>query len=727
MYVNTPTYSYQGNWQYGIVHDDTTSLDTFALGNGILTVAHPFGAASPVSHSRYLWKAQELSAAGMTAGNISGLRFNILTAGSLLHNLTIRLKNSTLDSLHESSFDASGLTEVYRQNTAFAAPGWHSLQFTTPFAWDGSSNIIVEITYNNVSSGTNNISAASDAGFSAGLLRSGSDRVMAVHNGAYANVPVNDGLQQIDSVISIAFWAYGDATLQPQNGSCFEGVDSVGNRVVNAHVPWSDSNVYWDAGNDGGSYDLISKAATAENIKGRWNHWTFTKNAGTGSMKIYLNGVLWQSGTAKLRTMKEIRKFYIGKGTWNGALSYEGRMDEFAVFNTELDQAAIQDVMLHGAGNSSPLHNNLVLYFNFDDNSFVQAADSAPGNHAPALYTAAGNPLKHADDYIYGFVQSTERPNVVFEQGTFVSHTDSLFVTDSIMTPPEQVVSYADSVNNPGLPVDTLFLWKAGYYNYVYDLNGGLNDSLYITPDSMLVQSYYDYYRKFPQVIRYELARYITPYGNGLSLGNGWTWTFDVTDYRPLLADSVHLSAGNWQELLDMKFVMIKGTPPRDVISIQNLWNGGFNYGQTADPIESHLTPKKIYIPTNAVTARWKSRITGHGMDSPQNCAEFCAKNHYFKVNDTLRYTQLVWRDNCDLNPLYPQGGTWVYDRANWCPGAEVWTYNFELTPYINPGDSLTLDHDVQPYTNTSGWDYYQIEDQLVCYAPPALHTRCIY
>ncbi|MBK6833827.1 MAG: hypothetical protein IPG89_05940 [Bacteroidetes bacterium] len=46
---------------------------------------------------------------------------------------------------------------------------------------------------------------------------------------------------------------------------------------------------------------------------------------------------------------------------------------------------------------------------------------------------------------------------------------------------------------------------------------------------------------------------------------------FDVSDYRTLLADSVHIAAGNWQELLDMQFFMIKGTPPRDVVDIQNL------------------------------------------------------------------------------------------------------------------------------------------------------------
>ncbi|MBK6833829.1 MAG: hypothetical protein IPG89_05950 [Bacteroidetes bacterium] len=40
-----------------------------------------------------------------------------------------------------------------------------------------------------------------------------------------------------------------------------------------------------------------------------------------------------------------------------------------------------------------------------------------------------------------------------------------------------------------------------------------------------------------------------------------------------------------------------------------------------------------------------------------------------------------------------------MYDRANWCPGAEVWTYDFELTPFTTAGTTVTLDHDVQSYT----------------------------
>ena len=219
---------------------------------------------------------------------------------------------------------------------------------------------------------------------------------------------------------------------------------------------------------------------------------------------------------------------------------------------------------------------------------------------------------------------------------------------------------------------------------------------------------------------RFEIGRYITPYGNGLSLGNGFTWTFDVSDYRTLLQDSGRLVAGNWQELLDLKFLFIEGTPPREPYKVTNLWVGQPAYG-TGTSIETFLSPKTVTIDANSVNTRLKMRTTGHGFGGTENCAEFCPKIHSILVDGTDRYARQLWRNNCGKNPVYPQGGTWVYDRSNWCPGAEVWTYDVELTPYVTPGQQAVLDYNIEDYT----WDgqgsvpYYAIETQLVNYNAP--------
>lgn len=704
-YSNSPTYTYDTLYQYFIVHSGTTSLSTDTIGTGATSLNVPFGAAQPVSRSQFLWTASEMSAAGMTAGDITGMQIFLNAIGGTMRNLTIRMQATSLDSLTNATFTNSGFTTVYSQNTTFASGGWNSLQFLNDFNWDGVSNVLIEIAYDNLQSLSDNIVAADSTSFKSGLIKSHADRTVSAQPGGHIDIPLTNEMAALDSFITVSFWAYGDPALQPQDGTCFEAYDSLNQRVINAHVPWSNSRVYWDAGNSGGeSYDRIDKAASVSETEGQWNYWTFTKDVSTGSMKVYLNGVQWHSGSAMTRTMAGIERFRIAQGMWGGSQSYMGRMDEFTVFNKVLTPAEIVSYMNSPITPADPNYANVVMHFNFDDGNNATVADSAAGNHADGLLSGVQNELKSSSEIVADFNESWVRPRVVFEQGVYTSYVDSMIVIDSTLNTPFQIFVFNDSTATPGIATDTIYGWPVAASSVA---------------DSTIYQSQYDYFNYFPQVKRFEMARYITPYGNGLSLGNGWTWTFDVSDYVTLLHDSVHLSAGNWQELLDVKFYMYVGTPPRDVIDIENIYTGNFDYGHVNDPIETHLVPKQVPILPNAVNTRWKSRVTGHGMDTPQNCAEFCPKTHYYYVDSTQQFSQLVWRNNCDLNPLYPQGGTWVYDRANWCPGAEVWTYDFELTPYATPGDTVELDHNVQAYQNNGEWSYYQIEDQIVYYGAP--------
>src|SRR5579883_613259 len=190
--------------------------------------------------------------------------------------------------------------------------------------------------------------------------------------------------------------------------------------------------------------------------------------------------------------------------------------------------------------------------------------------------------------------------------------------------------------------------------------------------------------------VTYELMRFITPYGIGLNIGNGFTWTMDVTDYTPLLHDSVWITGNNGQEAVDISFDIVTGTPPRNVLSIQPLWYGEHNYGGQP-PIDSFLVTKRLFIPPDAMGADMKVIQTGHGFGGDtinegdsiysDDCAEFCGKQQSIVVNGTTRFQRYVWRDDCGLNPVAAQGGTWVYNRSNWCPGSAVWPFDYELTP----------------------------------------------
>ncbi len=96
-YMNTPSYSYSPSWQYFRVNTNTISLTTDTIGRGNLQTTSPFGTSNPVSRCQYLWKASEMTAAGIVAGNITGLQFFLQSLGGSMRNMTINIKATALD------------------------------------------------------------------------------------------------------------------------------------------------------------------------------------------------------------------------------------------------------------------------------------------------------------------------------------------------------------------------------------------------------------------------------------------------------------------------------------------------------------------------------------------------------------------------------------------------------------------------------------------------------
>jgi hypothetical protein len=234
---------------------------------------------------------------------------------------------------------------------------------------------------------------------------------------------------------------------------------------------------------------------------------------------------------------------------------------------------------------------------------------------------------------------------------------------------------------------------------------------------------------------RFELGRLITPYGNYMATSrhgynNNWKhrYDFDVTDMQILMKDSVEIEVfyQGWSAgfSASIDFHMIEGTPPRRVRRIENIYApGGYNYF-TPQQFESDVLPATtIHFDAEDKGAALRFIPSGHGFVNALNCAEFCKRNYEVKINGVKQFEQLMWRDDCGLNPIYPQGGTWLYDRANWCPGSEVVTYLHELTGLYNPGDSINFDINIEPiiYTVPSGETpaNYNLSAQLITYEEP--------
>ncbi len=208
----------------------------------------------------------------------------------------------------------------------------------------------------------------------------------------------------------------------------------------------------------------------------------------------------------------------------------------------------------------------------------------------------------------------------------------------------------------------------------------------------------------------FELGRAITPYGGYMANGqhgynNNWSHRFyyDLTDYQILLNDSVRIRAHyrGWSSgfSVTLKFHMIEGTPPRNVLAVTPLVNRRFQYANRETVDSLFLTPVDIAMDPAMQAAAMRVITSGHGFDNNVYCAEFCERDYFVYVDGQQQVSQLMWRDDCGLNPIYPQGGTWLYDRANWCPGAKATGYWHELTPHVTAGQTHEVDLSIESYT----------------------------
>lgn len=107
----------------------------------------PYGNYTEVEKDQYLFTAAELTAAGGSAGEIMALSFYVESVNGCqpLNRFTIMIGHTTL-SQFGSEF-ISGLTSVLTINPYQPVQGWNRHSFTSPFTWDGTSNLIIQAGY----------------------------------------------------------------------------------------------------------------------------------------------------------------------------------------------------------------------------------------------------------------------------------------------------------------------------------------------------------------------------------------------------------------------------------------------------------------------------------------------------------------------------------------------------------------------------------------------------
>ena len=144
------------------------------------------------------------------------------------------------------------------------------------------------------------------------------------------------------------------------------GASGGSGRILGVFLPYAGNNYYYDKGWDGNAYDRLSSNSTLQNSHWQnvWVNWTFTANASTGSMKIYRNASLFDSGTGYTKTftnangdMRTIAKFPTQGG------HYEGYISNLQLYKKELSASEVtQNFDAMKTRFYSIITNNLVLH-----------------------------------------------------------------------------------------------------------------------------------------------------------------------------------------------------------------------------------------------------------------------------------------------------------------------------------------------------------------------------
>ena len=672
------------------------------------------GALQPYQRFVFVVPNNEQTLSGIARGSlIAGLAL-VCDVPDTLKDLRIRLHTATPGTYNPVSvkgiYSDTNFIEVYHASTILK-PGNDTLLFYAPFLRKDTSDIVVELSYSGASKNPYLIRSL----YSASTTGTTIENALSFQGSEF--VPISQStVQKLSTAISIAFWAFGDTSYLPGSNSVFcEGLDNQSHREINIHLPWSDGNVYWDCGGDAsGNYDRLQQALPKRFAAGRWNHWVFTKDATSGKMAIYLNGALWASDTGNHRLINATTML-LG-GAMSSGIGWFGDVREFAMFNYALDSSAVFQIMTEDANITSF---NPIAYFPLNEGSGASLTNSASGA-SPA--SVIGAPIWHVvkgEDLPNNFTTAVNRPAIDFLQLMDTSAKRTItdrYTYDTIADHAHIVIplrighDYQLLQNDSLVGIDTIIGDYLATKSYMFDETGKKIDSVNISAQDTVKPSTLNYWARGPQ--KFELMSFVTPYGIGLDLGKaGKTWEFDVTDYVPVMKGWKRLTMerGSGQEEFDLKFLFIKGTPARNVLDMDQLWP---MIEESYQNIQSDLyyQPLKVYLDPAAKGFKIRSYITGHGQQG-----EFIPQNHYISVNGK-KYERLVYKI-CSFDPLYPQGGTWTYDRSGWCPGMATDLAEYEITGTVTPGDSATLDYGVEP--GPTGDSRYDPGTQLMSYGAP--------
>ena len=98
------------------------------------------------SRTQVIYPSSELGSAGW----VTSLALDVTSLpGETMNNWTIRMKHTSLSEYTTAEWEGSGWTTVYQNNEVVSSTGWVTFNFSTPFQYNGSDNVMIDFSFNN--------------------------------------------------------------------------------------------------------------------------------------------------------------------------------------------------------------------------------------------------------------------------------------------------------------------------------------------------------------------------------------------------------------------------------------------------------------------------------------------------------------------------------------------------------------------------------------------------
>ncbi|MFT6385171.1 MAG: hypothetical protein ACJAQR_002011, partial [Bacteroidia bacterium] len=526
-YKETAIKDYYRNTKITTQVNSSSSLDTAQVGSGTIStnLGIPGTLGGIPARFQHLYTAAELTASGLSAGNVWGL---VIDADNTMEvsDLRINIKYTTQDSLNLQSIELSGFENVFSNKYEFTT-GTNQIQFHTPIVWDGTSNILIEFT------SSKSIS--------------------------FQELMVQSTLQ--DTTRSIASTDISYITLNGTNyleSKSYEGVMGSQNRTCEAWIKTSGANqeiVGWGKNASGQKWVFRTNTdgslrvevnggginATTPVNDDKWHHVACVLDgSNVSNIKLYIDGnleIISATTEFAINTVADI-KLRVSRGI--NDRYFVGSIDDVRIWDIALSQSDLQELMRKHSMSTDANFNNLKAYFRFEELSGGLKTDLSNTGADLDLYGEEQVGKHRAPTLFKDFVYSANRPNIGWLTGnhdvtnattyTFdeVAHSSNLVKKYSIQP------AYNTTINDVIVEIESNERWNADEDEIYYDDYSVEYDRITATPDGTIEINKLNYTRRWPS--RLEIMSFVTPYGINLDLGpEGKTWTFDVTDFTPLL------------------------------------------------------------------------------------------------------------------------------------------------------------------------------------------------